>query len=111
MNRIAATLATIALTMAAAPALATSPHTVDPATMTPELNPGYAPWTCVRAGTGITCTGYQDLAHTTSIQTNLPADRLTLSATGEGSAVFLSGGWHKHYVYPVPGDLTQRVLT
>jgi hypothetical protein len=25
--------------------------------------------------------------------------------------VYLSGGWHKHYVYPVPGDLTQRVLT
>ena len=146
MNRIAATLATIALTMAAAPALATSPHTVDPATMTPELNPGYAPWTCVRAGTGITCTGYQNLAYTnepiglqcdgadvyvtgvqrskfvrwhdldgralkTSIQTNFPSDRLTLSPTGEGSAVFLSGGWHKHYVYPVPGDLTQRVLT
>ena len=42
---------------------------------------------------------------------NLTGDRLTLSPTGVGSAVFLSGDWHKHYVYPVPGDLTQRVLT
>ena len=25
--------------------------------------------------------------------------------------MFLSGDWHKHYVYPVPGDATQRVLT
>ena len=139
-------LAALGLALVAAPAVATSPHTVDPATMTPTLNPDYAPWTCIEAGTGITCTGQQDLAYTneaiglqcngqdvyatgvqrskfvrwhdlegralkTSIQTNFPADRLTLSPTGEGPAVFLSGDWHKHYVYPVPGDLTQRVLT
>ena len=107
--------------------------------MTPTLNPDYAPWTCVVAGTGITCTGLQDLSYTneaiglqcngqdvyvtgvqrskfvrwhdldgralkTSIQTNFPSDRLTLLPTGDGPAVFLSGGWHKHYVYPVPGD-------
>jgi hypothetical protein len=146
MKHLVTALATIALALGAAPAVATSPHTVDPATMTPTLNPDYAPWTCVLAGTGITCTGYQDLAYTneatdlqcngqvvyatgtqrskfvrwhdlegralkTSIQTNVTADRLTLSPTGAGPAVFLSGDWHKHYVYPVPGDLTQRVLT
>ena len=146
MKRILMLLAALGLALVAAPAVATSPHTVDPATMTPTLNPDYAPWTCIVAGTGITCTGLQDLAYTneatdlrcngqvvyatgvqrskfvrwhdlegralkTSIQTNFPADRLTLSPTGEGPAVFLSGGWHKHYVYPVPGDLTQRVLT
>jgi hypothetical protein len=145
MKRIAVALATLALVLVAAPAAAKSPNTVDPATMTPPLNPEYAPWTCVVAGTGITCTGLQDLAYTneaiglqcngqdvyvtgaqrskfvrwhdldgralkTSIQTNF-TDQLTLSPTGEGSAVFLSGAWHKHYVYPVPGDLTQRVLT
>jgi hypothetical protein len=146
MKRIAVALATLALVLVAAPAVAMSPHTVDPATMTPTLNPDYAPWTCVVAGTGITCTGEQDLAYTnepidfqcdgqviyvtgtqtsktvrwhdldgralkSSIQTNVPADRLTLSPTGEGFAVFVSGDWHKHFVYPVPGDLTQRVLT
>ena len=35
---------------------------------------------------------------------------MTFSPTGAGRSVFLSGGWHKHYVYPVPGDLAQRVL-
>ncbi len=139
-------MAALALALASSPAVAQSPHTVDPATMTPTLNPDYAPWTCIVAGTGITCTGHQDLAYTnevtglqcagqdvyatgvqrskfvrwhdlggralkTSIQTNFPADKLTLSSTGEGPAVYLSGDWHKHYVYPVPGDLAQRVLT
>jgi hypothetical protein len=47
----------------------------------------------------------------TSIQTNFPSDQLTLPVTGKGPAVFLSGDWHKHYVYPVPGDLIQPVLT
>ncbi|HVQ19239.1 MAG TPA: hypothetical protein VMT27_09435 [Actinomycetes bacterium] len=146
MKHITVALATVALELVAAPALATSPHTVDPAGMTPTLNPDYAPWTCVLAGTGITCTGYEDFSYTnegtdfqcngqvayvtgtqrskfvrwhdlegralkTSIQINFTADRLTLSPTGAGAAVFLSGDWHKHYVYPVPGDLTQRVLT
>lgn len=146
MKRTTAALPILALALLATPAAATSPHTVDPAGMTPTLNPKYAPWTCVMAGTGITCTGYEDLTYTneatdlqcngqviyatgtqrskfvrwhdlegralkTSIQTNFPADRLTLSPTGSGAAVFLSGDWHKHYVYPVPGDLTQRVLT
>jgi hypothetical protein len=47
----------------------------------------------------------------TSLQTNYPADHLTLSPTGEGPEVVLSGDWHKHYVYPIPGDLDSRVLT
>ena len=146
MKHLVAACAAIGLTLVAAPAVAQSPHTVDPAAMTPTLNPEYAPWTCIVAGTGITCTGLQDLTYTneatdiacdgevvyvtgvqrskfvrwhdlagralkTSIQTNFPSDQLTLSPTGQGPAVFLSGDWHKHYVYPVPGDLTQRVLT
>jgi hypothetical protein len=149
MKRTVVALVSLILSVAvwvAAPASAESPHTVDPGLMTPTLNPEYAPWTCLQAGTGITCTGYQDLSYTnepldlqcggrtvyvtgvqrskfvrwhdldgravkTSIQTNFPSDQLTFSPTGAGPAVFLSGGWHKHYVYPVPGDLTQRVLT
>jgi hypothetical protein len=38
-----------------------SPHQVDPATLQPTLNPDFAPWSCFRAGQGITCQGsYQD---------------------------------------------------
>jgi hypothetical protein len=146
MKRIAVALVAFGLTLVAGPAAAQSPHTVDPATVTPTLNPNYAPWTCIVAGTGITCTGQEDLTYAneelglqcggqdvyvtgvqhsklirwhdrdgralkTSVQTNFPADRLTLSPESSGAAVLLSGGWHKHYVYPVPGDPTQRVLT
>ena len=42
---------------AAAPAQAKSPHEVDPSTMTPTLNPQFAPWSCFEAGEGITCQG------------------------------------------------------
>lgn len=50
------------------------------------------------------------LALKTQLQTGID-DRLTLSPTGAGGYVVLSGHWHKHYVYPVPGDLDSRVLT
>jgi hypothetical protein len=125
---------------------ASPPHTVDPTTMTPELNPNFAPWTCTVTGAGITCQGEYDnvytneatdlvcdgqvvyvtgrdkaktvrwhdadgLATKTSIQDNFVGDRLTLSPTGEAPYVVLSGTWHKHFTYPVPGDPTQRVLT
>jgi hypothetical protein len=46
-----------AVVAAAAPAQAKSPHEVDPATVTPTLNPGFAPWSCFEAGAGITCQG------------------------------------------------------
>ena len=48
-------LATV--TVAAPSAQATSPRTVDPAPLQPALNPGFAPWSCWRAGAGITCQG------------------------------------------------------
>lgn len=146
MKPIAPTLAALGLAVASTPAaLATSPHTVDPDLMTPALNPEFAPYTCVQAGTGITCTGelvesyagptelqcvgqdvyvtgrqrvrivrWHDLegrALKTSLQTDFPTDRLTLSPSGDGPAVVLAGNWHKHYLYPVPGDEGSRVLT
>jgi hypothetical protein len=147
MKRIALALTVLGLVLASTPAaLATSPHTVDTDLLTPTLNPEFAPYTCVQAGTGITCVGESDESYArepiglqcdgldvyvtgvqrvrivrwhdlqgralkTSLQTNFPADRLTLSASGEGPAVVLAGGWHKHYVYPVPGDLGSRILT
>ncbi len=126
-------------------AAADPPHTVDPLTVTPALNPEFAPWTCLDAGTGITCTGtkaadYDNEAtdidcggptvyvtgsetaktvrwHTTdglALKTSLQGafvDRLSLSPDGTGSFVVLSGHWHKHYDYPVPGDPDARVLT
>ena len=147
MKLRAITLALTAVSvLVSAPATATSPQTVDPAGMTPVLNPDYAPWACVLAGTGITCTGYEEVSYTdeptgfqcdghdvlatgdlqskfvrwhdlqgralkTSIQTNYTSDELTLAGDDDGPVVVSSGAWHKHYVYPVPGDLTQRVLT
>ncbi len=65
MKLRAITLALTAVSvLVSAPATAGSPHTVDPAGMTPLLNPDYAPWTCVVAGTGITCTGYSEVSYT-----------------------------------------------
>ena len=58
--RRAAAVATLCLAgvVAAAPqAVSKSPHQVDPLTMTPALNPQFAPWSCFEAGTGITCQG------------------------------------------------------
>src|SRR3954454_15716338 len=147
MKLLALTLSALGLALLSTPtAGATSPLTVDPDLMKPALNPEFAPYTCIQAGTGITCTGesnqsyanepiglqcdghdvyvtgvqrarivrWHDLegrALKTSLQTNFPADHLTLSSTGEGPAAVLAGDWHKHYVYPVPGDLGSRVLT
>jgi hypothetical protein len=49
---------TAAMTVAGgATAGAQSPHQVDPAIVTPGLNPSFAPWSCFEAGTGITCQG------------------------------------------------------
>lgn len=143
---LAAVCLTASLASPVGPAAAKSPHTVDPLTMTPPLNPGFAPWTCFLAGTGITCQGQIDETYAnepfglqcdgadvyvtgetqasttrwhdldrralkTSLQTDQPGDRLTLSPTGDGAAVFLSQHYHKHYVYVVPGDLSSRILT
>lgn len=139
------TVGLLAAMAAAAPATAKSPHTVDPATVTPTLNPNFAPWSCFEAGAGITCQGQNlqayeneltDLTcdegiyvtgssrermtrwHTadgratkTVIHGDIPADHLTLSPSGDGPSVTLRGHNNRHYVYPVPGDRSSRVLT
>jgi hypothetical protein len=59
MKKIAAAVA-LALTATLSvgvPANAKSPNVVDPATVTPALNPDFAPWDCFEAGRGITCQG------------------------------------------------------
>jgi hypothetical protein len=60
---------------------AKSPHQVDPALMVPTLNPSFAPWSCWKAGSGITCQGTND-----STYTNEP-----LGLQCGGQDVFLSG--------------------
>src|SRR3954453_12032730 len=91
MKHMTAALATLVLALVAAPAVATSPHTVDPATMTPTLNPNYAPWTCILAGTGITCTGEEDLAYTNEA-IGLQCDGRDVYATGVQRSKFVR--WH-----------------
>jgi hypothetical protein len=41
----------------AAPVAARSPHTVDPHSVTPPLNPDLAPWACWETGNGVICEG------------------------------------------------------
>ena len=40
-------------------AVAGSPHTVDPSTASPPLNPGFAPWSCTATGNGSICRGFE----------------------------------------------------
>ncbi|MBA2465038.1 MAG: hypothetical protein H0V42_08705 [Nocardioidaceae bacterium] len=51
------------------------------------------------------------LATKTSVHLSYPGDVFSLSPSGDGPTMTLSGQWNRHYVYPVPGDLTSRVLT
>jgi hypothetical protein len=54
---LAGALCLAGLALAAPQATAKSPHTVDPSTLQPALNPDFEPWSCFRAGAGITCQG------------------------------------------------------
>lgn len=149
MNRnkryLVASAVAVTLACTASAAIADQPHTVDPLTMTPALNPEFDPWTCFEAGsdiicqgakvqswvnivTGIECDGTpvyatgtehaamtrwhtpEGLALKTELQTRY-SERFSLSTTGEGNVVIGSGHWHKHYVYPEPGNPDTRVLT
>ena len=42
---------------------------------------------------------------------NLLTEVWTLSPTGAGPSVKVRGSWKMHYVYPIPGDRSTRVLT
>jgi hypothetical protein len=61
---VATLAAAVGATSPPTTALATSPHTIDPATLQPALNPDFAPWSCWEAGTGIVCQGQYDDAWT-----------------------------------------------
>jgi hypothetical protein len=59
MHRILATLGAAILLAAVLPSAvaAASPHQVDPAGMTPPLNPDFGPWICTDTGGGPICRG------------------------------------------------------
>jgi len=42
---------------------------------------------------------------------NADGETWTLSSTGTGPSVQVHGSWNEHYVYPIPGDRSTRVLT
>lgn len=63
--------------------------------MTPTLNPAFAPWTCIEAGTGIACTGRQDLAHTNE----------AIGRQCEGPAVDVTGVQRSKLVRPAGGQV------
>jgi len=137
--------ATAALGLAAVgPAsVASNPHSVDPAFVTPALNPAFAPYACWETGQQIICEGGTEASYDDT--TDIPCaggfvhvvgaekvsitrrsdldgraleawlhtaydDRLSLTTDPDSPYVQLYAHWQKHYVYPVPGDATQRVL-
>ena len=61
------------------PASAKSPHTIDPDTLQPALNPDFAPWSCFEAGSGITCQGGYEASYEEVIGT---CDGRDLSVAG-----------------------------
>ena len=138
-----AAVITLGLTAWSPGASAGNPHQVDPALMTPALNPDFAPWTCWTAGGGITCSGGMEVSYDeptdvacqagpvyvrgaqrvvmtrwhdaggratrTELHTDID-DHLSLVPGAPDPAVVLTAHWQKHYVYPVPGDASARVL-
>jgi hypothetical protein len=84
-------LALLAALVPLTPAGAKSPQVVDPATLTPALNPDFAPWDCFTAGKGITCQG-----EFRPVYENEP-----IGLQCDGQDVYISGGgrefitrWH-----------------
>jgi hypothetical protein len=51
------------------------------------------------------------LATRTIVSLDYPADVFSLSEDGSGPALTVRGHWQRHYVYPVPGERSSRVLT
>ncbi|MFQ6170910.1 hypothetical protein ACK8HX_04825 [Oryzobacter sp. R7] len=99
----AAALALAGLTGAASTATAGGPTPVDPASVTPRLNPAFAPWDCWRTGTGITCQG-----ESAPTYANEP-----LGLFCDGLEVYVSGGGHDRMTrwHTADGLATRTVVT
>ena len=90
-RRIAVAAASVALLLAGSSvAQASSPHEVDPLTMTPALNPNFT-WTCFTAGSGITCQGTWDRAYANE-QMDFECDGRPVYMTGGGRELMTR--WH-----------------
>jgi len=87
---IAALGLAVALGYPASTAAADPPHTVDPSTMAPPLNPDFGPWTCFEAGTGVTCQGYKDVTY--SFPLELECDGKPVYVAGEEHSA--TTRWH-----------------
>lgn len=53
----------------------------------------------------------EGLATKTVVHLDFPGDAFSLSPTGDGPALTISGHFNRHYTYLVPGDRDSRVLT
>ena len=87
---LAGAVVTACLVVAAPPAVSKSPNTVDPSTVTPTLNPQFAPWSCFEAGQGITCQGSFEDAYSFPIGLQCDGRDVWLSGT---SREFMTR-WH-----------------
>lgn len=92
---VAGVLCLAALGFAVPQATAGSPHTVDPSSLQPALNPGFAPWSCFKAGNGITCKGGYEASYEDSFGScegrelrisGSIRERMTRWHTGDGRA-------------------------
>lgn len=71
------------LAAAAAPVHAKSPQEVDPATVTPALNPDFAPWSCFKTGAGVTCQGsYRPIYENEPIGLECDGDEVHITGSG-----------------------------
>lgn len=98
----AGAFAALALTTGSATvALAKSPHEVDPASVTPALNPDFAPWSCFSAGTGITCQGEAAQAYHEPI-----------GLFCDGQEVWISGSGREHMTrwHTADGRATKTIV-
>jgi hypothetical protein len=84
-------LGLLAVLVGAAPAAARPARTVDPAAVTPPLNPDFAPWSCSRTGKGIVCTGSYSPSYENEVS----------EFTCDGAPVYITGShrevmtrWH-----------------
>ena len=72
--------------------LAASRHSVDPATVSPTLNPDFAPYTCWDTGGGPICKGVDRPSYTNEVMDWFTCDGQTIYVTGEGKASITR--WH-----------------
>lgn len=97
----AAIVAAAGLACSTVPATA-APRIVDPATVSPALNPDFAPWTCLEAGEGIVCRG--DTAST--------YDQEPIPLACPSGDVVVSGAGHEHMTrwHTADGRATRTIV-